>query len=271
MRIALLADIHGNLIALDAVLQDIQRRGGVDGYWVLGDLCAIGTEPAGVLERLAALPNALFIRGNAERYITTDDLPPPSFDTVLSNPELIPLLAEVAGSFGWTRGYVAGRGWLEWLAALPLEQRLTLPDGTRVLLVHASPGSDSDPGLPPSLSDDQFKSLTTGCDADLICVGHFHFPMERRLNGIHAVNPGPVSNNFPPDLRAAYAILNADESGYEITFHRVEYDLEAAVEAAKQSSNPGRGYILRFLEGNIRPHWMDRWDGVSHAAPSSEG
>ena len=46
-------------------------QGGVDGYWVLGDLCAIGYDPAGVLDRLAALPNALFVRGNADRYVVS--------------------------------------------------------------------------------------------------------------------------------------------------------------------------------------------------------
>ena len=61
-RIALLADIHGNSLALDAVLAHIQAQGGVDDYWVLGDLCAIGYDPVGVLERLSALPNAIFIR-----------------------------------------------------------------------------------------------------------------------------------------------------------------------------------------------------------------
>ena len=47
MRIALIADIHGNSIALDAVLADIKQRGDVDGYWLLGDLCAIGFRPGG--------------------------------------------------------------------------------------------------------------------------------------------------------------------------------------------------------------------------------
>ncbi len=52
MRIALLSDIHGNSIALEAVLEDIQAQGDVDAYWVLGDLAAIGYDPVGVLERL---------------------------------------------------------------------------------------------------------------------------------------------------------------------------------------------------------------------------
>jgi len=68
MRIALFSDIHGNSIALDAVLQDIQKQGGVDAYWILGDLVAIGPDPVGVLDRLTSLENTRFIRGNGDRY-----------------------------------------------------------------------------------------------------------------------------------------------------------------------------------------------------------
>src|SRR5215213_5675230 len=137
MRVAILADIHGNPIALDAVLADIHARGGVDSTWILGDLCAIGFDPAGVLDRLNVLPNVLYVRGNADRYVTSGDLPDPSFEQVRADATLIPLLAEVVGSFNWTKGYLEGRGWLDWLTALPTEQRLTLPNGTRVLLVHS--------------------------------------------------------------------------------------------------------------------------------------
>ncbi len=54
MRIAILSDIHGNVLALDAVLADIQRQGPPDLYWVLGDLIALGSDPVAVLERLRA-------------------------------------------------------------------------------------------------------------------------------------------------------------------------------------------------------------------------
>jgi hypothetical protein len=77
MRIALLSDIHGNPIALDAVLDDVQDQGGVDAHWELGDLAAIGYDPVGVLERLVALPNVQFARGNTDRYLVTGERPPP--------------------------------------------------------------------------------------------------------------------------------------------------------------------------------------------------
>jgi predicted phosphodiesterase len=264
VRIALLSDIHGNPLALDAVLADIQAKGGVDGYWILGDLCAIGYDPVGVLERITALPNATVIRGNADRYVTTGERPPPTLEQTIETPALISIFADVAGSFGWTQGYLEARGWLDWLKKLPLENRLVLPDGTRVLLVHAAPGTDDGYGLNPSLDADELNTAIADSGAALICVGHFHLPLDRRLKGQHVINPGSVSNNYAPDLRAAYAVLSASENGYQVAYHRVDYDRQAAIEATRRSSNPGSEFIIRCLEGNVRASWLARWDGVSH-------
>ena len=80
MRIALLSDIHGNPLALDAVLADIAAQGGVDTYWVLGDFSSLGYDPVGVLERVTALPNASFTRGNHDRYTVTGERPGPMLE-----------------------------------------------------------------------------------------------------------------------------------------------------------------------------------------------
>lgn len=271
MRIALLADMHGNPLALDAVLKDIQRRGGVEGYWILGDLCSSGFDPVGVLERLAALPNARFVRGNADYYITSDELPPPTIEQATENPAHIPRLVELVGSFGWVRGYVEGRGWLDWLAALPEDLRLTLPDGTRVLLVHCSPGILEGTGLHPGLSDAEIAALIDNAAADLICVAHFHMTMHRRVNGVELVNPGCVSNPIGRrDMRPAYAILEASATGHAFHFHRVDFDWRAAIEALERSGSPGAGYVLRFYHGQARAEWMERWDGSRHYPPVTD-
>lgn len=264
MRIAVLADIHGNSIALDAVLADITRQGGVDGYWILGDLASIGVDPAGVLERLATLPNALFVRGNTDRYVFTQDRPHPTFEDAERDPALIRILTEVAGSIAWTQGYLEARGWLDWLQNLPLEQRPTLPDGTRVLLVHAAPGTDDGEGLHPALTDAELDDGLRDCEADLICVGHFHSQMNRRLNGRHIISPGNVSNPVTAEMRACYAMVTADRNGYALDFRRVDYDRAAAIAAAQKSSNPGAGYVIRVLQGGGKAGWATKWDGFSH-------
>ena len=67
IRIALLSDIHGNHIALEAVLDDA-RAVGVDQFWILGDFAAIGPEPLAVLDRIAELKHVKWVRGNTDRY-----------------------------------------------------------------------------------------------------------------------------------------------------------------------------------------------------------
>ena len=69
MRLVVLSDIHGNRWALDAVLAAVKRIP-PDLYVVLGDLAADGPDPVGTLERLRALPNAVFVQGNTDRYLS---------------------------------------------------------------------------------------------------------------------------------------------------------------------------------------------------------
>jgi putative phosphoesterase len=265
MRIAILSDIHGNPSALEAVLQDIQHRGGADAYWVLGDLCAVGYDPAGVLDRLSRLNNGVFIRGNADRYVVTGERPTPTMDEVRENIELLPLFTEVTSSFTWTQGYLAGRGWFNWLANLPLEHRQTLPDGTRVLLVHAEPGADDGNGLHPGLTDEELWNRVRGSAADLICVGHFHRAMDRKVENVQVINPGPVSNPLAgDDLRPSYALLLCASTSHHITFHKVNHDYSADLLRVEQCGIPGADYIKRLLTGNVHAQWMRSWDGISH-------
>jgi len=269
MRIALLADIHGHSIALQAVLDDIQARGGIDSYWVLGDSCAIGYDPIGVLEHLAKLPNLIAIKGNADRYVTTLDLPPPSVEDATVAPQKIAVMQEVAGNFSWTRGALDATGWTPWLRDLPFDHRLELPDGTRVFLVHSQPHTDEGKGLNPSLSDDEVANILGDEDADLICVGHFHMSMRRYFRHQQIVNPGSVCNSFNGDTRSYYAILDASDSGFDIQFYGVTYDLDKTIQQIRQTFNIGNDYNIKALLGKIVPSWMQYWDKQSHA-PSIE-
>jgi predicted phosphodiesterase len=252
MRIALMSDIHGNPIALDAVLQDIERVGGVDAYWILGDIVALGHAPVEVLERLSQLPDAQFVRGNTERYVCTSDRPRPTLEEARAGLELMRTLVEVAGSFAWTQGAITNAGWFEWLSDLPLELRALLPDGTRLLGVHASPGSDEVPIYPTS-SEAEIEGLLSGCGADVICVGHTHIPMDIQVNDKRVVNVGSVSNPVLPDLRASYAIIDADESGHGIQMRHLAYDREEVVAVLQRIKHPGAGFIIRHMRGKATP------------------
>jgi predicted phosphodiesterase len=259
MRIALLSDIHGNPLALDAVLDDIRARGGADVHWVLGDFAALGYDPVGALERAAALPNPRYLRGNTDRYVTAGDRPPPTPDDVRRDPDLLAQYAQVAQSFAWTQGAVTATGWFDWLAALPVEQRLTLPDGTSLLAVHAAPGTDDGPGIHPRLGDDELAALLAPAEADLVFVAHTHVPLDRTAGqgaGVRVVNLGSVSNPLTEDLRASYVLLEADESGYRVERRQVEYDREAVIAAIERAHHPAEPYLVRFMRGENRSPWL---------------
>jgi predicted phosphodiesterase len=248
MRLASLSDIHGIPLALDAVLADIQSKGEVDAYWVLGDFAALGYDPVTPLEKVTALPHASFTRGNTDRYVVTGDLPVQP-EKALEDPVLLPQVIEAARSFSWTKGYLSAAGWLDWLTNLPLEVRLTLPDGTCLLGVHASPGRDDRPGLQPRHSNSKLEQRLAGCEADVVIGGHTHVPLDRQVGRIRAINLGSVSNQVTPGLQATYVLLDADEQGYRIQLQRVDYDREAVIKAIEHSSHPTPSFLIGFMRG----------------------
>jgi putative phosphoesterase len=255
MRSAIFSDIHGNSIALDAVLRDINARGGVDAYWVLGDLAALGPDPRGVLERVYALPNVTITRGNTDRYIAQKQLPMSNADELTQDPALVARYEQLRRNFEWTMGALALTDWLDQLAALPLEHRVVLENGTRVLCVHASPGTDDGDGIHPRQGQAEQRALVKDCGADLLFVGHTHYPMDVRVDAMRVVNLGSVSNPFAPDLRAKYTLLQSDAHGYHLEHCRVEYDRAAVIEHLARVQHPAREYIARYLRGEQKPPW----------------
>jgi len=255
MRIALISDIHGNSLALDAVLADVEAQGGVDGYWLLGDFSAMGFDPVGVVERVTKLPNAVYTRGNHDRALVTGERPGPTDEDAQAHPKLIPFVLGMATCLAWMQGQILAAGWWDWFTQLPLETRLTLPDGTRVLGVHSAPGTDDGPGIIPTLSDDELRALLKPAEADLVIVGHTHVPLDRSIDGVRVFNLGSVSNPLRERLEASYAILDAGPSGYSLHLRYVDYDREAAIAALNRLKHPAAAFLTRFLRGEMVPPW----------------
>jgi len=248
MKIALLADIHGNSLALDAALADIEAIG-VDQYWILGDLVALGPDPVGVLERLSNIQHCFIIRGNTDRYVVTGDRPPPFAKDLGTDREAIRVFAEIAGTFAWTQGAITAAGWFDWLSRLPLELRMMLPDGTKCLCVHATPGKDDGPGIEKDLSGAEICGILSDCDDYLVCIGHNHQPIDRKVGKWHIVNPGSISNPRAPILEASYAILEATKEGYNIEHRLAEYDREQIILQVKALKHPGADFIINHMRG----------------------
>ena len=248
MRIGLLSDVHGNRHALEAVLLDAAAHE-IDAWWVLGDLAAVGPDPVGAVEILANLPRAELIRGNTDRYVLTDDRPPPHAEEVAENADLLPLFALIQRSFAWTAGALASHGWMDWLDELPNEVRTTLSDRTAVLGVHASPGCDDDEGITPHRPTAELRASLAGADAQVVFAGHTHRPTDRVVGEVRAVNLGSVSNPVTDDLRASYVVVHADRHGHTIEHRRVDYDRDAFLSAVAASGHPASEYIASFQLG----------------------
>lgn len=217
MRVAVISDVHGNAAALDAVLADAAAAD-VTAYWILGDLVAYGPRPAETLDRIRGLGDVRCVRGNTDRYVLTGDVSgmQPRVDEPRTEEERR-VLAEVLGSLAWTRDAVAAAGHERWLSTRPVEERVILPNGPRVLLAHASPGRDDGAGAHPDGTDADLHALGFTRDAaDLVLVGHTHVPLDRAVHGVRVVNPGAVSLPRSRDGLARWALLTADEEGYDV-------------------------------------------------------
>jgi len=250
MRVAIFSDVHGNAMALDAVLADIDRVGGVDGWWFGGDSVALGYDPAGSLQRLASIPDLVRVRGNTDRYVVSEDEATDRAFLASAADDLDAALkwfAFVLG-FEWAIGAATAVGLRDWLAELPVEWRTTLLDGTSVLLVHAAPGRDDGPGINPDDDDAVVAERLAGADADLVITGHTHLPLDRTVDGMRVWNLGSGSNPKTDDRRAMWTLLEADEDGYALTRQYVEYDIAAMLAALEDSHHPTRTAIRSFWE-----------------------
>lgn len=250
MRVAMFSDTHGNSIALDAVLADIDRVGGVNGHWFVGDAAALGFDPVGAVERLARLPGLVAVCGNGDRRVATD---PEVVREVTARFVATASDAEAAiwrstlADCGWTRDELKRAKTYDWLAGLALEEHLVLPDGTRVLLVHASPGKNEGAGIQESQSDDEVRGILAGCEADIVFVGHTHKPLDRAVDGVRVVNLGSVSNPPRADKRAMWTLLEADESGYRIERRFAVYDIAAVRDRLRRDRPPAWEYVLEYF------------------------
>jgi len=239
MKIAAVSDIHGNLFALDAVLEDVRRRG-VDIAVNLGDILSGGLLPAETAERLMVL-DLPTIAGNHERQVLTLD-------------------PERMGASDRHAFDTLGDAQRAWIARLPAV--LSPADG--VFMCHATPYNDVDCYL-EDLVDGELRPAPVGrieersrsCDASLILCGHSHIPRVVRLStGQLIVNPGSVGiqayqgHDPAPHVvevgapHARYAILESTRWGWQADLIAVPYDWD---QAAKLAARNGREDWARAL------------------------
>ena len=223
MKVAIISDVHGNRLALEAVLDDIAREG-VDATLNLGDLVTGPLEPNWTADILMDL-DIPTVRGNHDRVLiekTPDELGP---------------IDRFAQEQMETRHRI-------WINDLPATMSL-LDD---VFLCHGTPTSDEDPwldgwweGRKVTTPDEAYVTAKAeGFDFPVLLCGHTHIPKAVRLkDGRLIVNPGAVGlqlNHGSPDAR--YATIERRDGKYYPSFHAVPYDHFAAARQAEANGFP---------------------------------
>jgi predicted phosphodiesterase len=232
MRLAIISDMHGNCVALDAVLADLQRDP-ADQTVCLGDAIQGGPQPAETVARLREL-GCPVVMGNADAWL---------------------LSGEATGSEATSAAQEAVRAWS--LARLSAADRafiagfqptITLPlEGDRHLLCfHGSPHSFDDIILPETPEEDVTRLLGPFAPA-LMCGGHTHLQQVRRLGDGFFFNPGSVGvaynrhqpdEGFQLDPWAEYAVLTAESGRLRLEFRRVPFDVDALLAALLAGERP---------------------------------
>jgi putative phosphoesterase len=238
VKIAILADIHGNSVAFDAVLADLDGQGPVDHVLIAGDFFAPGPDPRGVLDRLRQLPQARFLRGNTDRYLLKE-----TYATVYGPDGW---QGQLRRAFDWTAGQLGPAG-RRFLADLPFCRVIRVGD-SRLLAVHGSPRSDEE-GLTTETSRAEFEAMNFDTSLGLLACAHTHLPMDRVINGVRVINPGSVGLPFDGIPQASYALVSAGSrpqngrtgtcpNAWRVELRRVAYDVEQAVTQFQTANHP---------------------------------
>lgn len=204
------SDVHGNLRALEAVLDELERRG-VGDLYVAGDLLLGGDEPAAVFKRLSQV-GAKCVRGIGDTALT--QVRPGS---LRPTDDAQRALAE---RFAQTRTAIGDLA-LKFLERLPETRRIPMVDGTEIVVVHGSP-ADPTVEITHDLEDDEIRALCADDPADIVVCGASHVPFVRVLEERKVVNVGSVGA-APEGNVAHYTIITPRVEGTIIEQDCVEY------------------------------------------------
>ena len=236
IRYALISDIHANLEALDAVLADIDRRNDSDAIYHLGDLVGYASNPNAVIDRLRdrAITG---VAGNYDSTVAADYTHCGCKSESARQEELAHI------SYEYTRATVTPAN-KRYLRGLPFQLDLRPhgghTGGPRLVLVHGTPTLNTlywteDRSDEFCLKMASSVALKAG---DVIAFGHTHRPWHREVQGIHFVNTGSVGRPKDGNPDAGYVRLTFQDTGAQVEFARVPYDVEATIAGMRTAGLP---------------------------------
>lgn len=214
MKVGIISDVHANLPALDAVLNDLQCT---DRIIHAGDIVGYNAFPSEVIKKFQ--DNSIdSIVGNHDKKLLGDD----SFDFHGPAEEVI----------NWTSSNLS-RNDIHFMAELPVSSRFQI-DGFTIQLVHGSPYNTNEYIYPTDLTLGLVEDLDE--EVDILIWGHTHYSIVTKLNDVLLLNPGSVGQPRDGDWRSSYAIFDTQTGDIEL--RRTSYKIDCAIKKAKAESFP---------------------------------
>jgi len=238
MRVALISDIHGNLVALEAVLADLAKAA-PDSVICLGDVAVSGPQPRQVIARLRELGWPV-VMGNTDAWLL-DPQPWPTSDE-----EARRLLAVEL----WSASMLQPED-LAFVRTFQPTVEVSLDAGQNLLCYHGSPRSNTD-FIGPATPEDELLEKLSGWRTTVMAGGHTHQQMLRRYEDAVLVNAGSVG--FPYEIRdgqarnpsrAEYGLITTHGDGLQVEFRRVPVDLTTVSVAVHASGMPYPDWWLK--------------------------
>src|SRR6185312_3897712 len=248
---AVIGDMHGNLPAFDAVMDDLASVK-PDAIYLAGDYVNRGPQSGAVVERAMAL-GLPAISGNHDTWLAS-----------MAHGRHIPANW---GDSWWTPQRLAvgelTAQRLAWLDALPATLHIELPGAAPVLLVHGSPRSSRE-GMGRMFSDAQAAEALAGVEERTVIGAHIHYPWERHVYGTHVVVIGAVGCPFNGDINAQYGLFTWDGEEWRFEHRSVPYDHEPLYAAWRSSGYLDGGCLsaelMQLEHRTARTHYVPFWD-----------
>jgi putative phosphoesterase len=225
LKIAIIADIHGNQIALEEVLTNIQKQG-IDQYIVLGDIVMGGPEPASVLQTIKSLNPLCWIKGNTDIW----------FEEVGQNWEpKTERERELLAYYRYARDRLTKEE-VDLITALSVSDSITVV-GWPILCVHGSPRHVAEI-IGESVAEEQLRLMVSNVKESIIVCGHSHVSFIREISRKYIFNVGSVGRPLDGDNRASFGVIDFTSGEPQFYIKRVEYCIEKTIQAARQHNLP---------------------------------